>query len=492
MRRRLFIAAIAIVALAWAGLVIWATGEDGPQQAETFDGQPNVVLVIGCTLRRDMLSPYAMRAPKGVSPFIGRIAANGAKFSNAYAAAPWTKAASTALLTGYHPIQVGMIEPGPLSNRRRLSDEVTTLGEHLHGAGYETIGIVSNPNLNELFGFGQGFDDYVELSDVWREGQNPKISGQAVTEAALQAVDRRGKGDAPLFLRVMYVDAHAPITVPRDQVLEFKDRGSVETPYRVWEYRAGVRRFDDAVEKLWNGLRQRGFSKRDTLLVVVNDHGEGLAWPAKNQGLGHGNFTFQGPVGMPWIVFGSGVAQGHEIGGVASQVDVLPTLLGMVGVESSYDGPGQDWSAAVRGEVAYTTREHVFVDTHFQAADRAAVYTSEVACHRDGTTPQLKKGRKNSRMLPRILCHDNREDPYGLEPFDKVDVDVLSALDHWRSEAMATYEAFEWTDDALPSKATQAQLEALGYVDGDGALDGGVPASALDEASEIVEDLVIE
>ena len=58
----------------------------------------------------DQLAPYGGRAD--VTPHLARLAAGGARFADAFTAAPWTKSAHTALLTGRYASSIGMVEPG--------------------------------------------------------------------------------------------------------------------------------------------------------------------------------------------------------------------------------------------------------------------------------------------------------------------------------------------------------------------------------------------
>lgn len=445
--------------------------------------RPNVVLVIVCTLRKDQLSFYG--GHPSASPFVGGLAAQGAVFDHAWDAAPWTKAASTAIMTGHHAIQVGMVEPAEGSNRRRLGDEVNTLAEAFDGAGYWTIGLTANPNTNAIFGFDQGFDSYVEATGLWREGA-VKTSGRKVASLALRAVDARQDREAPLYLRMMILDPHEPIRLDAGEARPFKVEG---TPARVAKYQAMVARMDQAVKDLWQGLEERGFDASNTVLALVNDHGEGLSFP-RHHGVGHGNLTFSSTVGMPWVVYGAGVAQGHRIGGVASQVDVMPTLMGLAGI-SGYDGPGFDHTAAVRG-AAETEREKAYVDTWFQGASRAAVYTEERSCHKDFRTAE-QLGTK-VRRLPPQSCYDQQADPYQRTPLEPLDETLVTDLVAWREARREEYEAFGDKADALMSRAMKEQLTALGYVDfdeDDVGLDGPA-AEALEDAELADTDVLFE
>ena len=127
----------------------------------------NVVLIVGCTVRRDQVGVYG--GPAGVTPFLDRFATQGTVFEDPIAAAPWTRAAGAAIHTGRHALSVGLVEPGPGLNERRLPADVDTIAERFASAGYHVIGGTSNPNLNQVFGFGQGFSAYVEPAQTWKQ-----------------------------------------------------------------------------------------------------------------------------------------------------------------------------------------------------------------------------------------------------------------------------------------------------------------------------------
>lgn len=460
-------AAAALALVVALGLAVSGLRPRAPEPSA--GARPNVVLVVACTLRRDQLTPYG--APGHVSPFLDELARSGARFADAVDAAPWTRAASAALLTGRHAIEVGMIEPGDATDHHRLSADATTLAELLRDAGYETLGVTANPNLNAVFGFGQGYDRYHEVQSLWREQRGadhvPKPSVDDVVAAALALVDARARPQAPLYLRLVTLDTHEPI--PNDPLASarFEEEG---LPPRVARYRWQVNVLDAGLRRLWDALALRGYTADNTVFVVVNDHGEGLQWPP-NHGRGHGNFVLPSAVEMPWIVAGPGVPPGHVVEGVASQVDVLPTLLGLVGVPGGDAGEGRDWSEAVRGRTDRTDREHAFVDTWFQRANRAAVYTDAAFCMHDFSDVAEQEGRQ--RLHPKTACYDRRRDPLAQRPLPETDPALLDALFAWRARAWAAYEA--WPDKQRITKEDPVvgQLEALGYAEGEEGAPGG-------------------
>jgi len=422
------------------------------------DGRPHVVLLIGCTVRLDQVTPYGGHPE--ATPTLQALADRGVRFADAVSAAPWTRAASTALLTGHHAIEVGMIEPGPGANRRRLADEVDTLAEKLQRAGYTTVGTTANPNLNELFGFHQGFDHYLEVSEQWGTRHVAKVPGRQVVDGLLARVDELPVDGSPLYLQAMLIDAHEPRAAPPRAVARMVDDD--ELPERVGIYRVNLRKFDEAVKQLLEGLAERGID--DPLVVVVSDHGEGLAYPL-HHGKGHGTFTYSSAVRMPWLVAGPGVAEGHVVRGVASQVDVLPTLLELTGTSrDGYGGPGHSWAAAVRGETDRTDRDVAWVDTWFQDASRVAAYRSDRACHRDTVDLGANEAR---RLRPKAACYARPDDPWADRPLDDVPAEALDELDRWRAARWEAFEGFAHTRDVRPGAGLEDHLEALGYLQDD-------------------------
>ena len=414
---------------------------------------PNVVLIIGCTVRKDQLTPYG--GPPELTPFLGGMAKRGALFETAIDAAPWTRPGHTAVLTGNHAAHIGMIEPSQQINSRKLAEEVTTVAEHLYGAGYATVGMTANPNLNALFGFSQGFEQYYEASGLWRDVGTIKVPGRTMAETAAQMLDRRPEPARPFYLQMTLVDAHAPYPRNPHQAKALQPDGA---PKSVGSYRVGLQRFDAAIQHLQTLLGERGYTEENTLFMVVNDHGEGLHWPTKAHSVEHGYALYETSVGMPWIVSGPGIAKDHRIGGLASQVDVMPTLNGLLGIDG-YTGPGQDWSAQLRGVSDKTTRTRAWVDTWFWESHRAAIYTEALACF-----DQFKKPRRERYSHPSPYCYNRVSDPHGLEPLPPV-ASLLEELHAWNRATKDTYEAWPHTADTVVDDDTTRQLEALGYVE---------------------------
>ncbi|MFT4621631.1 MAG: arylsulfatase A-like enzyme [Myxococcota bacterium] len=413
---------------------------------------PNIVLVLGCTVRRDQTTPYG--GPASTTPFLAELAAEGTRFADTVGASTWTRESSAAVLTGRHALSLGLPEPSRRPSQRILPEEATLLAEVLRDAGFHTVGRTANPNLNAQYGMAQGFVDYGD-TDLKGFALRNKLYGEDVVDALLERVDARDGAErrAPLFLQAVLIDAHTPRAPATEEQRRFAEPG---LPDLVRDYRAMLRRMDEAVRQLDDGLQKRGFTEENTLFVFVTDHGEGLQLPVHHRG-GHGKMAYPSTAAIAWILRGPGIPVGREVPGLASQVDLLPTVLGLAGLSSPEPVAGQDLSRAVWGYAAETGRERAYTSSWFHGANISAIWSADRQCQRDhgsvGTDDHpLRQG-----------CFDRVRDPdFRRPPFE--DVGLLGELDSWRAARVSEWEAWEIAD-ADPSAATRSQLEILGYTE---------------------------
>jgi uncharacterized sulfatase len=116
--------------------------------------QPNLLLIVLDTLRRDRLSLYG--GPRETSPMLDRFAARAAVYDRAVSAAQWTVPSHASMFTGVYPSAHGLTEA-----HRVLSERVPTLAQQVRAAGYHTVGFCNNPLVGVLnHGLTRGFDRF--------------------------------------------------------------------------------------------------------------------------------------------------------------------------------------------------------------------------------------------------------------------------------------------------------------------------------------------
>ena len=155
---------------------------------------------------------------------------------------------------------------------------------------------------------------------------------------------------------------------------------------------------------------------------------------------------------VPWIVRAPGVAPGTRIPGLASGIDVTPTVLGLVDLEAPA-GDGLDLSPWLLGEPNGPVRERAFAASMFHVADVASVWT---------TTEQCQQHYANDRDKDVVGCFDRQADPTFTKP---IEIPALrSELEAWRSAKIEAGRAFPVVL-ASPDAEVVEQLELLGYAD---------------------------
>lgn len=291
----------------------------------------NVVLVVIDTLRRDHLETYGYA--RQTAPFLDRLAREGVAFDG-LAPSSWTKPSTASLLTGLHPLH-----HQALDYFDALPDGVETLAERLRGQGYHTVGVSSNGWISAPFGFAQGFETLIGLQGIWE--------GTEVNRKVFPLLETL---EGPFFLYVHYTDPHTPYA-PRTAwdggelpaVLREQGPIDVETlsqadleklPSGFLErardlYDGDIRDADRALEQLVADLDRRGLME-GTILVVTSDHGEEFG---EHGMTGHGTSLYNEVLEVPMVFHAPHRMPAGRRGGVASLLDVMPTLEELLGLK---------------------------------------------------------------------------------------------------------------------------------------------------------------
>jgi arylsulfatase A-like enzyme len=323
-------------------LAAWALALAGCSrvQARPRANGDSVVMIVIDTLRRDHLAIYGYE--RDTAPFLDELARQGAAFDG-FSPASWTKPATVSLLTGLHPLRHQAVD-----RVDALPAEAVTLAERLRRVGYTTLGASANGWVSPAFGLDRGFGAFLYRDSVKAGELNRELDAR---------LDRLRP---PFFLYVHYIDPHLPydpvagwdgaplppgsrpVTVEETDAPHFVAR-SPELLARTRDlYDGEIRGVDDALRELVAALSRRGLMK-STLLVVTADHGEELGEHGR---MSHGQSVYQEVLRIPLVLWAPHRLPPHRLPpgrrpGRASLLDVVPTVLDLLGLEpseSSFDG----------------------------------------------------------------------------------------------------------------------------------------------------------
>jgi arylsulfatase A-like enzyme len=308
----------------------------------------NVILISIDTLRTDRLGAYGYHLP--TSPSLDALAARGILFENAISTAPWTTPAHASLLTGLYPTGHGV-----RTVEHRLADNIPTLATIVKERGFDTAAFVNVLFLGAGSGLTQGFDQFsISPSKPSRAG-----AAKNIIRDIQQWLDAHR--ERPIFLFAHFFDVHSDYqSLPRYEAMFVSDQSNrfngetkqisdavfgkipaiepFEAEHLSLLYSAGIRQLDDELGRFFGWLRARGWLD-DTLLIVTSDHGEEFL---DHGGMIHGSSHYQELIAVPLIMTGAGVPEGIRISTPVSLVDLVPTVLGILGIESPQQIDGRD------------------------------------------------------------------------------------------------------------------------------------------------------
>ncbi len=420
---------------------LFACGSSEPQPspeaapAAPTTSRPDVVFVTLDTTRADRLGAYGHAGAETES--IDRLAREGLRFERAYSVLPLTIPAHASLFTGLYPFHHGIRDNGA----GVLADSFTTMAEVFSAAGYRTAGSAAAFVTTRQWGFAQGFDAYFDTMPAKTDQASRGASNYWHSERAGDAVVSDAltwlagvRADEPVFLWVHLYDAHFPYTPPEAYAQRMRGR----------PYDAELALVDDQV-----GRVVEAFAGRSALFVLVGDHGESLGEHGEGE---HGLYTYDATQRVPWILSGAGVKPG-VVEQPVSQVDLLPTVLSLVGlpVPEGLDGHVQPGGSTVPYAESY------------QMVDRF-----RIAPHRMVAEGPLKLIEK-----PRPELYDMLSDPGELTNLAERRPDDVKRL---RSQLTALDATPPGANAAPVDAATLSQLQALGYMPGSS---GGVDPFSL-------------
>ena len=344
----------------------------------------NLLVVTLDTTRADRLGCYGHAEAE--TPVLDGLARDGVLFERCITPTAFTLPSHSSIMTGLYPMFHGVRLNGGVA----LSDAHPTLAERLTESGYRTGGFVGAFVLDSRWGLNQGFQTYDDEFDL-KPGEMLDLArvqrpGNTVVDAALkwlQISDER-----PFFAWVHLYDPHTPYEPPEPYKTRFAG-----SPSR--RYDGEIAFADSQLGRLLDWLRTSG-NDENTVVLVIGDHGEGLGSHREEE---HGFFIYDYAVRVPLIVrLPRGLLHGSRVGAQTRTIDVMPTLLQLLGVAppARLDGeslvPLLSDPGRVGARVAYS--ESVSVSMQYGWAPLYSVRTGEYTFI-DAPRPELYDARQD-------------------------------------------------------------------------------------------------
>jgi len=312
----------------------------------------NIILISLDDLRADRLGCYGN--PRPVSPVMDSLAAHGVQFNQAYTAWPFTPPAHIAMLTSLYPAVFEIpLDPGQ-----------DTLASLLNRGGWTTAAFTGGGFMSSDYGALNGFS-FVD-DEVYGPGALEKRAGRWLKKNAGNKFF--------LFLHTYY--QHVPFEAPQKDFDRFKDPaydGPVEnsgesintfidransraidvTDADIAQlfavYDAQICRLDEFIASLLGELKSLKIDD-ETLIILTSDHGE--------QFFEHGYIGHTSPdhptsdvsIRVPLIIHVPGRTEGRKIDAPVELIDIPPTILGLLGLDSPDFFQGTNLAPLITGK----------------------------------------------------------------------------------------------------------------------------------------------
>lgn len=321
--------------------------------------RPNILFV----LTEDQGAHMSVLGTPGLkTPHMDLLAKSGTCFTNAFVAYPVCSASKAAIYTGLHNHANGILNNThnfhksaadvteaerslPLARNNRVHRELLTLPEILQANDYYQ-GVTHK--LHVLPNAKFPYDEFLHGSEAELEG----------------FIDRAKQKKRPWFLLVNIPDSHRPY--PDSDKTPFRVRPEqVDLPpylpdssevRKDWaEYLAGIELADAVVGGALDVVSRSG-ENENTIVVFMSDHGPTFQ---------HGKMTlYDLGLRVPLIVCGPGVTPGVMCDQLVSELDLLPSILELCGIEQEFDYPlhGKSIHGLVTGDRTASGHDYVFAE----------------------------------------------------------------------------------------------------------------------------------
>jgi phosphoglycerol transferase MdoB-like AlkP superfamily enzyme len=280
----------------------------------------NVILICEESLSAEYLGVFGNRDK--ITPNLDRLAGESLLFTHLYATGTRTVRGLEAITLSMPPL------PGTAIVKRPHNEQIFSWGTVMRAKGYDTTFIYGGhgyfDNMNYFFA-NNGFntidrtnfaDGEVTFSNAWG------VCDEDLFNKTIQQANRSHAAKKPFFSFVMTTSNHRPFTYPA---------GKIDIPSHSGR-NGGVKYADYAIGQLLAKARQEPWF-RDTIFIIVADHCAGsartVALPVKHYEI-------------PLLVYAPEIIKPQRIDRMMSQIDIAPTILGLLHTNYSSKFFGED------------------------------------------------------------------------------------------------------------------------------------------------------
>lgn len=437
---------------------------------------PNIVFILIDDMGYSDIGSYGSTYYE--TPNIDRLAKQGIKFTNAYAASTLCSPTRASILTGKYPGRLHITHAIPIEGYSRLPNtplmdadytknlplEEVTFAETLKENGYKTAAIGKWHVCwdKQYFPESQGFDlniggggmgstmDYfypyagkwkmnpsspVVEWQVFPDGKKNEYLTDRLTDETIRFIEQNKEG--PFLAYLQHYGVHTPIQA-KDSLIKKYQKKPVDSlkGHTNPKYAAMIESIDESVGRIMQKLDELGLSENTIVVFTSDNGGHGRItsnWPFRGN---KGNF-YEGGIRVPLIIKWPGhIKPGRSSDAPFISTDFYPTLLGLAGLY-----PGREYIDGINQAPLLTEGKTVSRNKplywHFPNYTGTGHPNASGPCSaiRDGKWKLIEYFEDGSLELY-DLENDIREKSNLAKQYPQVTADLHRKLAGWRKEAM--------------------------------------------------------
>lgn len=311
------------------------------------DRRPNVVMLFMESMSYDLLG--ARVNGRSLTPTLDSLVGRSISLEQCYSAGIHTNHGLYSTLYSFPTIMKRNAMKGSVIPR------YSGLPTVLRDEGYRNLFFMTHEsqydNMNAFFRT-NGFDEIYAEEDYPKEkiANHFGVADDYLYEYALGVLDERARDESPFFAALLSISNHPPYVIPEsftphsdrieDQIVEYADHSIGEL-------------LREAATRPWYD---------NTIFVLLGDHGKKVGTPECEMPVSYNH--------IPCLIFGAGI-EPMRYEGFCGQIDLAPTLLGLLGVEYTQHNFGIDLGRERRSCIFYTA------DNLIAARDAEYLYIHE-------------------------------------------------------------------------------------------------------------------
>lgn len=350
------------------------TGVLAEKQVKEVQVKPNVIFILADDLGWADLPVYGNSFNE--APHLDQLAAEGVRFTNAYAACPVCSPTRASIQSGQYPARVGIIDfitghwrpyeevKVPKNRTQHLPEKIITLGEMMKSAGYATgyFGKWHLGNRPEHHPLNQGYEEAnvgqgyynVRFDPPRAEGSSKRLS-ELLTDFGEEFIEKNI--NKPFFLFLAHYDVHVQLDADRDLIDKYLKKQQKDNYPGNAIYAAMVEHLDQSVGRIMRKLKEAGLEE-NTVVIFYSDNGgligrfdqiplvandkKGVYSDSPLKFIATSNAplraekgtVYEGGIREPLIIkWPARIKSGRVCEAVVTSVDFYPTLLELAGAE---------------------------------------------------------------------------------------------------------------------------------------------------------------